>query len=166
MLLPDITDIPCVSGHSHPLINCLSISTKSDVKRGRRGVQYSGSNFFFRDSCVKSLYVKASVWVWRGNFLVENWFFIVQCCPPDRVLSFCNEGEKSINVGELFSRSFGFTTDKCYRLKRKIICNLNKKKLIFVCNFENIRSLFKFQYSVWRVFRNGGWFGLFLNVYW
>lgn len=93
---------------------------------------------------------------------MENGFFLVQHCP--QIEFFCNEKKKSINVGELFSRSFGFTTDKCDRSKIKSICNFNKKKLIFLCNLE-VFSLFQFQHSVRRVFRNGGWFGLFLNIY-
>lgn len=119
---------------------------------------YPGNDFLFRDSCVKSLCVKAGVWVWRGNFLVENGFFMVQYCPPDRILSFCNEEKKSINIGELFSRTSAIGS------KEKLFV-ISTRKNLFFCVTLRLLEVFKFHHSVRRVFRSGGWFGLFLNVY-
>lgn len=70
--------------------------------------------------------MRAGVWVQRGSFLVESGFFTVQCRPPDRTLSLCNEEKKkSINVGELFSRTSAIGS------KEKLFVISTRKNLFF-----------------------------------
>lgn len=118
-----------VSGHSHPHINCLSISTKSDFKRGRRGVQYSGNNFFFRDSCVKSLYVKASVWVWRGIswWRIDSLQFSV--VPQIEFSPFVTRGEKALMLENYSLEALDLLLTSAIGWKEKLFVIWTRKNL-------------------------------------
>lgn len=110
---------------------------------------------------MKSLFVKAKVWVRKGSFSGRMDSFKLSVA-PHRIHSFLEEG-KGVNTGEWFFGNFGLNTENLYQFKRKVICNFNSKQLIFLCNLEVTKSPYKFQHSVGRVFKNGGQFDLFLE---
>lgn len=88
--------------------------------------------------------MKAGVWVQRGTLLGRMDFFTVQCCPPDRILSFCNEGEKkkAIMLENCSLEALGLLLTNAKGSEETLfVISMRKKTLFFYVNLKLLAVL-------------------------
>lgn len=161
-----------VSGHSHPNSNSLSpnkckVRSWVSEESGCRtlAATFSSEIVVWELVCES----RSGVWVQRGTLLGRMDFLRFSVVPQIEFFPFVVRGKKkkAIMLENCSLEALGLLLTNAKGSEEKwFVISMRKKNPIFLCELEVMRSPFKFQYNVRRAFRNGGWFDLFLKVYW